>query len=56
MPELGPTKETPGGDYRYRAWISREALAAGLGAIGRDLAYSNFKAEVGRRDPKRAHL
>jgi hypothetical protein len=56
MPTLGPTKETPGGDYRYRAWIAREALAEGLGAIGRELAYSNFKSEVGRRDPKRASL
>ena len=56
MPGLGPTKETPGSDYRYRAWIGRDALAEGLGAIGRDLAYSNFKSEVGRRDPERAHL
>jgi hypothetical protein len=56
MPELGPTTETPGGDYRYRAWIGREALAEGLGAIGRDLAYTNFKSEVGRRDPERARL
>ena len=56
MPELGPTTETPSGDYRYRAWIDREALAEGLGAIGRELAYSNFKSEVGKRDPERAHL
>jgi hypothetical protein len=56
MPGVGPMKETPGHDYRYRAWVSRGALAEGLAAIARDLAYSNFKSEVGRRDPERAHV
>jgi hypothetical protein len=56
MPGLGPTKETPGHDYRYRAWVSREALAEGLAAVARDLAYSNFKSEVGRREPERAQV
>jgi hypothetical protein len=56
MPTLGSTTDTPGGDYRYRAWIDREALAEGLGAIARDLAYPNFKSEVGRHDPERARL
>ena len=56
MPELGLTQETPGRDYRYRAWIDREALAEGLAAVARNLSYSNFKSEVGRRDPERAHL
>jgi hypothetical protein len=46
--------ETRRGDYRYRAWISRDDLADGLAAIGRDLSYSNFKAEVARTDPGRA--
>jgi len=54
MPGLGPMKETPGDDYRYRAWVSRDALAEGLAAVARDLAYSNLKSEVGRRDPERA--
>ena len=56
MPGLGQTKETPGHDYRYRAWVSRDALAEGLAAIARDLDYSNFKSEVGGRDPERAHV
>ena len=56
MPALGPTKETPGNDYRYRAWIGREPLAEGLAAIGRSVAYDNFKAEVGRRDAERERV
>src|SRR4051794_25107346 len=56
MPGLGPTVETPGSDYRYRAWISRDALADGLATVARELTYSNFKSEVGRRDPERAEL
>lgn len=35
MPELTETLETPGGDYRYRAWISHDDLAAGLARIAR---------------------
>ena len=56
MPALGPPSETPGHDYRYRAWIAREALAEGLAEIARSLAYSNFKSEVARRDAARAHV
>src|SRR3954447_630412 len=52
MPGLGPTKETPGGDYRYRAWVSRDAFADGLAAFARSLDYPNFKDEAGRRDPQ----
>jgi hypothetical protein len=55
MPEMSETLERRGGDYRYRAWISRDHLADGLAAIGRDLSYSNFKSEVGCTDPERAH-
>jgi hypothetical protein len=54
MPALSETVETRGGDYRYRAWISRGDLTEGLAAIGGDLSYSNFKAEVARVDPERA--
>jgi hypothetical protein len=56
MPGLGQTKETPGNDYRYRAWVSRDAVAEGLAAIARNLAYANFKSEVGSRDRERAHV
>jgi hypothetical protein len=43
MSGLGPTKETPGHDYRYRAWISRDALAEGLAALAQTLAYSKSR-------------
>ena len=56
LPTLGETVETPGSDYRYRAWISREDLAEGIGEIVRNLNYSNFKNEVARRDSSRAHV
>src|SRR5690349_16754172 len=56
IPTLTATLETRGGDYRYRAWASREALAEGLAAIVRDLDYANFKNEVYSRDSERAHI
>jgi hypothetical protein len=46
--------DTPGGDYRYRAWASHEAVAEALGAIASDLHYDNFKNEVARHDRERA--
>ena len=55
LPTLTETLETRGGDYRYRAWVEREALSEGLAAIARDLDYSNFKNEVAKLDPDRAH-
>ena len=56
LPTLSETLETPGGDYRYRAWISRDDLAAGMAEIARNLDYNNFKDEVARRDASRAHV
>lgn len=55
LSSLTETAETPGGDYRYRAWASHEAVSEALAAIARDLHYDNFKNEVARRDPHRAH-
>jgi hypothetical protein len=55
MPGLGGTVETRGGDYRYRAWIDREDLAAGIASIARSINYGNFKDRVARTDPERAH-
>jgi hypothetical protein len=55
LPTLSETVETPGGDYRYRAWISRDALAEGMAEIARSLDYPNFKNAVAHRDPNRAH-
>jgi hypothetical protein len=56
LPALGETVETPGGDYRYRAWIGCDALAAGTAEIVRNLDYANFKDEVACHDPSRAHV
>lgn len=53
---LGETVETPGGDYRYRAWIGRDELAEGMAEIVRNLGWANFKDEVARHDASRAHL
>lgn len=36
--------------------MTRDALAEGLAAIARDLEYANFKSEIARRDPDRAHV
>jgi len=55
LPSLTPTTETPGGDYRFRAWASHEAVAEALGTIARELDYDNFKNEVARHDHERAH-
>lgn len=54
MPTLTETLETPGGDYRYRAWISRQDFARGMAEIAQRLDYGNFKNEVGASDPDRA--
>jgi hypothetical protein len=56
LPSLSETVETPGGDYRYRAWVSRDDLAEGMAGIARNLNYSNFKSEVARHDAARAHV
>jgi hypothetical protein len=56
LPALSETVETPGSDYRYRAWISRDGLAEGMEQIVRNLDYANFKNEVARHDTSRAHV
>ena len=54
LPDLTETVETPGSDYRYRAWINPEQFAAGLAAVGRAIDYPNFKNEAARVDHGRA--
>ena len=49
LPDLSPTKVTPGNDYRYRASVTHEALAAAMGKIVADITYDNFKSEVERK-------
>ena len=44
---------TPLRDYRYRATIDREAIAAALTAEIARFTYGNFKASI--EDPGRAH-
>jgi hypothetical protein len=41
--------ETPSRDYRYRATISREAVANAMADEVRRIAYGNFKGSVGDR-------
>lgn len=47
---------TPAADYGYRLTTSREALAAFLAERVDALTYPNFKSEVAKTDPTRAHV
>lgn len=48
LPALGPTVEDTDADYRFRAQAPREAVAAAVATLIRDLDYDNFKSAVGR--------
>ena len=48
LPSLGPTTNVGGTDYPCRARASHEDLAEAMGAIGRDVKYSNFKGAVSK--------
>jgi hypothetical protein len=37
---------TPGADYRFRAWLPRERVAAVLTQQVESLAYTNFKSSI----------
>lgn len=55
LPELGLT--TGGGtDYAFRAKAPRAAVARATAAMVEAIDYKNFKSEVGKKDPERAHL
>lgn len=47
---------TPDADYGYRLTVSRGMFAAYLSEQVDALNYPNFKDEVGKKDPKRAHV
>lgn len=47
--------ESPDADYGFRLTTSRETLSAFLDAQVERLDYPNFKSEVAKTDPKRAH-
>jgi ADP-ribose pyrophosphatase YjhB (NUDIX family) len=49
LPQLGPTTEGEGTDYRYRARAPRGAVAAAFSAMVEQLDYSNFKSAVAKR-------
>jgi hypothetical protein len=54
--EIFPTadvKETPNGDYRFRAWIPREIVAQAVSRYVDQLSYPNFKNSV--TDKQRLH-
>jgi hypothetical protein len=57
MPSLSSTVTGAGTDYPYRATISHEDFAKALGAVARNINYSNFKNEVAKRmGPQRARI
>ncbi len=49
IPELSPKKETPLGDYRWRATCTHAQLKAGMAKIVDEITYGNFKGETARR-------
>lgn len=53
FPKAKITASKPPADYRYRAVVSRKALAAYLGRMAERLAYANFKDTV-RDDARHA--
>ena len=48
--------ETPRADYGFRVTASREVLAVYLAGQVGALDYPNFKSEVAKDDPERAHV
>lgn len=48
--------ETPEADYGFRLTTSRSNLSAFLAAQVDALEYPNFKSEVAKADPERAHV
>lgn len=48
LPSLGEVFESKTNDYRYRAQAPREAVSAAMADIVNELAYSNFKSQVGK--------
>ncbi len=57
LPELGPTVAIPHRDYPWRAFTTRQHLAAGLARIAETLDYDNFKDAVAARlSAGRAHV
>lgn len=57
LPELGPTIENAGTDYRYRATAPKAAVAKAMAAMVEGLDYSNFKNAVAKaQGSQREHL
>lgn len=57
LPELGPIQMSKSNDYRYRAHVSRSALAKAMGQIALGIDYDNFKNIVKKEQgAERAHI
>ncbi len=41
-----PIKDTPGGDYKHRLYISREQLGAMMATLTESIEYDNFKDHI----------
>lgn len=50
---LAEVEETPNADYRYRAFVPRDAVALALYSSALSIDYTNFKGSVNRRDHNR---
>jgi hypothetical protein len=48
--------ESPDADYGFRLTTSRDVLAAFVAERVAVLDYPNFKGEIGKTDPERAHV
>ena len=46
----GVVIETPGGDYRYRAFIPRQHFATVMRGLAEAMAYPNFKSSIPNDD------
>ena len=46
LPKLGKITESDVTDYRYRAFATRQQVAAAVGKIALEIDYPNFKDEV----------
>jgi hypothetical protein len=49
LPTLGPIETDTGTDYRYRARVSADDLAAAVARLVGAIDYANFKNEVSAR-------
>jgi hypothetical protein len=56
LPTMAAIAETPDADYRFRVLVPRRQWTAAARRLAERIDYDNFKTEVARHDPDRAHL